>query len=149
MVDGAVIAHLNNKLELVGQNLHSMFDARFSRIETHLGMSPIGDDTHASTSNIDKTMDSSTGVGIPTNAVMINSAKQSSDRVNETTPRHKTLYNSTPHANVTPHGTSSSLRNISTPPNVAQPSSTPIANRLNADDVVSGSMKEEVIKIFR
>jgi len=50
---------------------------------------------------------------------------------------------------VTPHGAASSLRNISTPPNVAQPSSTPIANRLNADDVVSGSMKEEVIKIFR
>ena len=50
---------------------------------------------------------------------------------------------------MTPHGTSSSLRNISTPPNVSQPSGTPIANRLNADDVVSVSMKDEVIKIFR
>jgi len=30
MVDGAVIAHLNNKLESVGQNMHSVFDACFS-----------------------------------------------------------------------------------------------------------------------
>ena len=39
MVDGAVVSHLNNKLEFMSQNLHSMFDARFSRIEVHLGMS--------------------------------------------------------------------------------------------------------------
>jgi len=26
MVDGAVVAHLNNKLEFLGQNLYSMFD---------------------------------------------------------------------------------------------------------------------------
>ena len=31
----------------------------------------------------------------------------------------------------------------------AQPNNTPITNRLNADDVGSGSIKEEVIKIFR
>ena len=79
MVDGAVIAHLNNKLEFVCQNLHSMFDARFSRIETHLGMSPIGDDRHASTCNTDKTMGNSVSDGIPTNTMVIGSAKQSSD----------------------------------------------------------------------
>ena len=42
----------------------------------------------------------------------------------------------------------SSLRH-STPPNFAQPNNTPITNRLNADDVGSGSIKDEVIKIFR
>ena len=47
-----------------------------------------------------------------------------------------------------PYGVASSLRH-STPPNFAQPSNTPIANRPNADDVGSGSIKEEVIKIFR
>ena len=36
-----------------------------------------------------------------------------------------------------------------TPPNFAQPSNTPITNRPNANDVGSGSIKEEVIKIFR
>ena len=47
-----------------------------------------------------------------------------------------------------PYGAASSLRH-STPPNFALLSSTPITNRLNADDVGSGSIKEEVIKIFR
>ena len=47
-----------------------------------------------------------------------------------------------------PYGTANSLRH-STPPNFAQPNNTPITNRLNADDVGSGSIKEEVIKIFR
>ena len=47
-----------------------------------------------------------------------------------------------------PYGASSSLRH-STPPNFAQPNNTPITNRPNADDVGSGSIKEEVIKIFR
>ena len=48
-----------------------------------------------------------------------------------------------------PHGAASSLRHVSTPPNFAQPNNTPITNRLNAEDVGSGSIKEEVIKIFR
>ncbi|RLM91686.1 hypothetical protein C2845_PM08G11370 [Panicum miliaceum] len=56
MVDGAVTAHLNNKLDFVGQNLHSIFDARFSRIEVHLGMKSIGNDKHASTFGTDKTV---------------------------------------------------------------------------------------------
>jgi hypothetical protein len=30
MIDVAVVSHMNNKLELVGQNLHNMFDTRFS-----------------------------------------------------------------------------------------------------------------------
>ena len=47
-----------------------------------------------------------------------------------------------------PFGAVSSLRH-STPSNFAQPSSTPITNRLNTDDVGSGSIKEEVMKIFR
>ena len=47
-----------------------------------------------------------------------------------------------------PYGAASSLRHC-TPPNFAQPNNTPITNRLNADDVGSGSIKEEVIKIFR
>jgi len=62
MIDRAIVSHVNNKLESVGQNLYSMFDTRFSRIETHLGMSPIGDDKNASTSNTDKTMGNSAGI---------------------------------------------------------------------------------------
>ena len=46
------------------------------------------------------------------------------------------------------YGGASSLRH-STPLNFAQPNNTPITNRLNADDVGSDSIKEEVIKIFR
>ena len=46
-----------------------------------------------------------------------------------------------------PYGAVSSLRH-STPPNFAQPNNTPITNRPNADDVGSGSIKEEVMKIF-
>ena len=48
-----------------------------------------------------------------------------------------------------PYGAASSLRHIFTLPNFAQPSSTPITNRLNTDDVGSCSIKKEVIKIFR
>ena len=103
MIDGTVVSHVNNKLKLVGQNLHSMFDTRFSLIETHLGMSPIGDDKNASTSNTDKTMGNS--AGIPTD-VAVGSAKQSSGR---TVPYHKALYKSTPNVNVPPHGAASSL----------------------------------------
>ena len=47
-----------------------------------------------------------------------------------------------------PFGAASSLRH-STPPNFAQPSNTPITNLPNVDDVGSGSIKDEVIKIFR
>ena len=83
MVDDAVVSHLNNKLEFVGQNLHSMFDARFSQIETHLGMSPISDDKYASTSNTNRTMGNSAGDGIQTDAIVMSSAKQSSGRVME------------------------------------------------------------------
>jgi hypothetical protein len=106
MVDGAVVAHLNNKLEFVGQNLHSMFDARFSRIEAYLGMSSIGDDKHTSTSNTDKTMGNPASGGIPavTNAMVMSSANQSFGRINETMPQHKTIYSSTPNASVPPHG---------------------------------------------
>jgi hypothetical protein len=125
MVDGAVTAHLNNKLDFVGQNLHSIFDARFSRIEAHLGMKSIGNDKHASTSGTDKAVGSSATEGIPAS-----------------------LYSSAPNASV-PYGTASSLRHVSTPLNHAQPYSTPIANQPRAEDVGSGNLKEEVIKIFR
>jgi len=60
----------------------------------------------------------------------------------------KALYNSTPNVNVPPHGAASSLRHISTPPNFAQHNGTPVPNRPDADDFGSGSIKEEVIKIF-
>ena len=32
-IDNVVASHVNNKLDLVGQNIHSMFDDRFSRID--------------------------------------------------------------------------------------------------------------------
>jgi len=124
---------VNNKLEFIGQNMHDMFDDRFSRIEIHLGIKSVGN--NVSTSNTDKII---CGSAIPTNnAIVTNSANQQS-RIN---------YNASPHAKV-PYGVASSLRH-STPPNFAQYSSTPITNRLNADDVGSGSIKDEVIKIFR
>ena len=47
-----------------------------------------------------------------------------------------------------PYRAASSLRH-STLLNFAQPNNTPITNRLNTDDVGSGNIKEEVIKIFR
>ena len=53
-IDDAVSSHVNNKLEFIGQNMHDMFDDRFSRIESHPGMKPIGSDNNASTSNTDK-----------------------------------------------------------------------------------------------
>ena len=133
MIDSAVASHVNNKLEFIGQNMHDMFDDRFSRIEIHLGMKSVGN--NASTSNTDKTTG---GSAIPTNnAIVTNSANQRS-RIN---------YNASPNANV-PYGAASSLRH-STPPNFTQPNNTPITNKLNADDVGSGSIKDEVIKIFR
>ena len=138
MIDSVVASHVNNKLEFIGQNMHDMFDDRFSRIEIHLGMKSIGNDKYASTSNTDKTMGgSATGKISANNTIVINSANQHS----------RTNYNASPNANV-PYGAASSLRH-STPSNFAQPTSTPVTNRPNADDVGSGSIKEEVIKIFR
>ena len=122
--------------EFIGQNIHNIFDDRFSRIESHLGMKPIGSDKNACTSNTDKAMVDSANDRIPTNnALMINLANQH-NRIN---------YNSASHANV-PHGTVSSLQH-STPPNFAQHYGTP--NRPMADDFGSSSIKDEVIKIFR
>ena len=90
---------------------------------------------NASTSNTDKTM---RGSAIPTNnAIATNSANQHS-RIN---------YNASPNANM-PYVAASSLRH-SAPPNFTQPNNIPITNRPNADDVGSGSIKEEVMKIFR
>ena len=37
-IDDAISSHVNNKLEFIGQNIHNIFDDRFSRIESHLGM---------------------------------------------------------------------------------------------------------------
>ena len=121
--------------EFIGQNIHNIFDDRFSRIESHLGMKPIGGDNNASTSNTNKIMNDSANCKTPTNALVINSANQC-NRIN---------YNSAPHVNV-PHGTASSLQH-STPPNFAQHYGTP--NRPMADDFGSDSIKDEVIKIFR
>jgi hypothetical protein len=138
MIDSAVASHVNNKLEFIGQNMHDIFDDRFSRIEIHLGMKSIGNDKYASTSNTDKTMGGSASGKIPANnGIVTNSANQHS-RIN---------YNAPPNTNV-PYGAASSLRH-STPPNFAQPSSTPITNRPNTDDVGLCSIKEEVIKICR
>ena len=76
-IDDVVSSRVNNKLEFIGQNMHDMFDDRFSRIEIHLGMKSVGN--NASTSNTDKTMH---GSAIPTNnAIVMNSANQHS-RVN-------------------------------------------------------------------
>jgi len=97
-IDDAVSSHVNNKLEFIGQNIHNIFDDRFSRIESHLGMKPIGSDNNASTSNTDKAMNDSANCKTPTNALVINSANQ----------RNRINYNSAPHANV-PHGAASSL----------------------------------------
>ena len=115
--------------------MHDMFDDRFSRIEIDLGMKSIGND--ASTSNTDKTMGDSI---IPTNnAIVTNSANQHS----------RIKYSSTPNTSVPPHGAASSLRHVSTSPNFARPNSTLVPNRPDADDFESGSIKEEIIKIFQ
>jgi len=72
MINSVVASHVNNKLEFIGQNMHDIFNDRFSQIEIHLGMKSIGN--NASTSNTDKTM---RGSAIPTNnAIMTNSANQ-------------------------------------------------------------------------
>jgi len=71
-IDNAISSHMNNKLKFIGQNMHDMFDDRFSRIEINLGMKFVGN--NACTSNTDKTMH---GSAIPTNNVIVtNSANQ-------------------------------------------------------------------------
>ena len=42
MIDSVVTSHVNNKLKFIGQNMHDMFDDRFSQIEIHLGMKSVG-----------------------------------------------------------------------------------------------------------
>ena len=80
IVDNVVASHVNNKLDFVGQNLHSMFDDRFGPIESHLGMKSIGSDKNASASNADKRMDGLASDKITTNnALVTNSANQHSD----------------------------------------------------------------------
>jgi hypothetical protein len=81
-------------LEFIGQNIHNIFDDRFSRIESHLGMKPIGSDNIASTSNTDKAMNDSANCKSPTNNILI---------INSANQRNRINYNSAPHANV-PHG---------------------------------------------
>ena len=54
-IHDAISSHVNNKLEFIGQNMHDMFDDRFSRIEIHLGMKSVGN--NASTSNTDNEID--------------------------------------------------------------------------------------------
>ena len=65
-IDDAISSHVNNKLKFIGQNMHDMFDNRFSRIEVHLGMKSVGN--NACTSNTDKTMH---GSAILTNNVIV------------------------------------------------------------------------------
>ena len=113
--------------------MHDMFDDRFSRIKIHLGMKSVSNDM--STSNTDKTTG---GSAIPTNNVIVTNSANQRSRIN---------YNTSPNANV-PYGAVSSLRH-STPPNFTQHNNTRITNRPNADDVGLGSIKEEMIKIFR
>ena len=60
--------------------MHSMFDARFSQIEAHLGMKSIRNDKYASTFNTNKMMGNSASGGIPVvviDAMVVNSANQS------------------------------------------------------------------------
>ena len=101
-------------------------------------LKPIDSDNNASTSNTDRAMDGSANYKSPTNnALVINSASQH-NRIN---------YNSAPHANV-PHGAASSLQH-STPPNFTQHYGTPTVNQPRADNIDSGGIKDEAIKIFR
>ena len=138
MIDSVVPSHVNNKLKFIGQNMHDMFDDRFTRIETHHGMNIIGNDKYASTSNTDKTMCGSASNRIPTNNVIATNSANQHSRIN---------YNASPNTNV-PYGATSSLQH-STPPNFAQHHGTPNVNRPMADDFGSGSIEDEVIKIFR
>ena len=98
-IDNVVASHVNNKLDFVDQNIHSMFDDRFSRIESHLGMKSIGNDKNAFASNTDKTMDGSASEKIPTNNVIVTNSANQHSRIN---------YNASPNANV-PYGAANSL----------------------------------------
>ena len=96
-------------------------------------MKSVGNDV--STSNTDKTTGGSI---IPTNNVIVTNSANQRSQIN---------YNASPNDNV-PYGAASLLRH-SIPLIFAQPNNTPITNRPNADDVGSGNIKEEVMKIFR
>ena len=134
-IDDVVSSHVNNKLEFIVENIHNIFDDRFSRIESHLGMKPIDSDNSASTSNTDKAMNDSAKDRIPTNnALVINSANQY-NWIN---------YNSASHANV-PYGATSSLQHF-TLPNFVQPYGTLNVNRPRADDFGYSSINDKVIK---
>ena len=150
MIDNAVASHVNNKLEFVGQNIHSMFDDRISQIEANHGMKSIGisNGKHASTSSTDKTTGSSASEKIPTTIAMVTNSANQHSRNNEPIPHPTTLYSSTPNAN-TLYGSASSLQYIPVPPNFSQPYDTPTINWPRAEDFGSGSTKDEVIKIFR
>ena len=76
-IDDVVSSHVNNKLEFIGQNIHDMFDNRFSRIEIHLGMKSVGNDV--STSNTDKT---TSGSAIPTNNAIVTNSTNQRSRIN-------------------------------------------------------------------
>ena len=77
MIDSVVASHINNKLEFIGQNMHDMFDDRFSRIEIHLGKKSAGNDV--STFNTDKIMGDSASGKFPTkNTIVTDSANQHS-----------------------------------------------------------------------
>ena len=65
-IDNAISSHMNNKLKFIGQNMHDMFDDRFSRIKINLGMKSVGN--NACTSNTDKTMH---GSAILTNNIIV------------------------------------------------------------------------------
>ena len=136
MIDSVVASHVNNKLEFISQNMHDMFDNCFNQIKIHLGIKYVGNDT--STSSTDKTMGGSASGKFPTNNTIVTNSANQHSRIN---------YNTSPNANV-PYGAASSLRH-STPPNFAQHHGTPNVSRPMADDFGSGSIKDEVIKIFR
>ena len=128
-IDNALSSHVNNKLEFVGQNIHSMFDDRISQIETNRGMKSIGisNGKHASTSSTDKTTGGSASEKIPTTIAMVTNSANQHSRKNEPRPHPTTLYSSTPNAN-TLYGSASSLQYIPVPPNFSQPYDTPTIN---------------------
>ena len=87
-IDNVVASHVNNNLDFMVQNIHSMFDDCFSQIETHFGMKSIGNDKHAPTSNTDKTR------LIPTTTAIVTDSANQHGRIN---------YNSSSNANAPYH----------------------------------------------
>ena len=107
-------------------------------------MMSIGKDKNTSTSNANKTIGGSVSNGIlavVTNAMMINSANQLTNRTNVPMLHHTTLYSSAPNASV-PYGPASSLRHIPTLLIFAQPYSAPFANRPRDEDIGLGNLNE-------